>query len=103
AGYALLVALTLAIRDLPATAAAGDQSVLLVLRQALGEGIGRAAMGLAILAMWFCGLSSVTSASRMLFAFARDGGLPFHARLRAVSPRRRTPHVAILAVCGASL
>ena len=27
-------------------------------------------------AMWFCGLASVTSNARMLFAFARDGGLP---------------------------
>jgi amino acid transporter len=53
--------------------------------------------------MWFCGLSSVTSASRMLFAFARDEGLPLHAHLRRVSPRWKTPHVAILAVCGASL
>ena len=101
AGYALVVALTLAIEDLPATAAA-DQPALFVLRHALGEGVGRAAMGLAILAMWFCGLSSVTSASRMLFAFARDEGLPMHAKLRLVSPRWKTPHVAILAVCGAA-
>jgi amino acid transporter len=101
AGYALVAALTLAIGDLGATASA-DQPALFILRHVLGEAGGRAAMGLAILAMWFCGLSSVTSASRMLFAFARDEGLPMHARLRSVSPRLRTPHVAILAVCGAS-
>lgn len=101
AGYALVVALTLAIDDLPATAAA-EQAPLFVLRHALGESAGRAAMGLAILAMWFCGLSSVTSASRMLFAFARDEGLPLHAPLRRVSPRLKTPYVAILAVTGAS-
>jgi amino acid transporter len=102
AGYALVAALTLAIRNL-GEAAGAEQSALYVLRHALGEGVGRAAMGLAIVAMWFCGLSSVTSASRMLFAFARDEGLPLHARLRAVSPRLKTPYVAILAVCGASL
>jgi amino acid transporter len=102
AGYALLVALTLAIGDLPATAGA-DQAALFILRHALGEAVGRAAMGLAILAMWFCGLSSVTSASRMLFAFARDEGLPFHARLRLVSPRLKTPYVSILVVTGAAL
>jgi amino acid transporter len=101
AGYALVVALTLAIGDLSATAVAGEPA-LFILRHALGERTGRVAMGLAILAMWFCGLSSVTSASRMLFAFARDEGLPLHARLRIVSPRLRTPYVAILAVCGAS-
>ena len=38
----------------------------------------------------------------MLFAFARDQGLPMHAALRRVSPRLKTPHVAILAVCAAS-
>jgi amino acid transporter len=100
AGYALVCALTLANTDLAATT--GDDAALVVMRGALGERIGRAAMGLAIVAMWFCGLSSVTSASRMLFAFARDEGLPGHAALRRVSPRLRTPHVAILAVCIAS-
>jgi amino acid transporter len=101
AGYALLATLTLAVGDLTATAAA-EQPALFVLRHALGDSVGRAAMGLAILAMWFCGLSSVTSASRMLFAFARDEGLPLHRHLRTVSPRLQTPYVAILAVSGAS-
>jgi len=102
AGYALVCALTLAVPDL-ATTAASDQPALFVLRHALGDVAGRAAMGLAIAAMWFCGLSSVTSASRMLFAFARDEGLPMHAQLRRVSPRWKTPHVAIFAVCAASM
>jgi amino acid transporter len=102
AGYALVAALTLAVRD-PAAIPATDQGALEVVRTAVGERTGRAAMGLAVLAMWFCGLSSVTSASRMLFAFARDEGLPFHSRLRAVSPRLRTPHLAITAVCTVSL
>jgi amino acid transporter len=46
-------------------------------------------------AMWFCGLSSITSNSRMLFAFARDGGLPGSRHLAKVSPRFRSPHVAV--------
>ena len=45
--------------------------------------------------MWFCGLASVTSNSRMLFAFARDGGVPMHEAVARVSPRWRTPHVAV--------
>jgi amino acid transporter len=47
--------------------------------------------------MWFAGLSSVTSASRMLFAFARDDGLPLASTLRRVSPSTRTPLAAIAA------
>ncbi len=97
AGYALVVALTLAIRDVPATAAS-DHPALFVLDGALGASWGPRAMGLAIAAMWFCGLSAVTSASRTLFAFSRDGGVPFSAAFRAVSSRLRTPHVAILAM-----
>jgi amino acid transporter len=102
AGFALVAALTLAIPDLPATAS-DEHPALHVLRHALGERAGSAAMGLAIVAMWFCGLSSVTSASRMLFAFARDEGLPFAQALRRVSPRFRTPHVAILSVTGVAM
>lgn len=94
AGYALLLAVTLGIGDLQAAAAAGNP-FLFVLQTALGARLGAALVWIAMTAMWFCGLSSVTSNSRMLFAFARDGGLPFSARLAAVSPRFRSPHVAV--------
>jgi amino acid transporter len=94
AGYALVVALTLAIRDLSKTAADAHPA-LLILQEALGEGWGRAALALAVVAMWFCGLSAVTSLSRATYAFARDGGLPGSTTLRVVSSRFRTPHVAI--------
>jgi amino acid transporter len=93
-GYALLVGVTLAIGNLP-EAAAAPNPFLYVLRQSLGPALGGALVWIAIGAMWFCGLSSVTSNSRMLFAFARDGGLPGSAHLASVSPRFRSPHVAI--------
>ena len=102
AGYALVVSITLAIVDLPATATAKFPA-LVVLRHAAGQGWGSAAMGLAVVAMWFCGLSAVTSASRTLYAFSRDGGVPGSAQLRKVSPRWRTPHVAIAATCALPL
>ncbi|WP_394837541.1 amino acid permease [Pendulispora rubella] len=96
AGYALIAGLTLAIVDLPATAN-DKEPPLYILRHAFGETTGDLTMGLAVVAMWFCGLSSVTSASRMLFAFCRDGGLPGSATLRRVSPSHKTPLFAILA------
>ncbi len=95
AGYALACALTIAIKDLPAIAASEDPA-LAILRGALGERAGRIAMGGAIVAMWFCGLSSVTSAARTFYAFARDGGLPFSRIIARVSPRFRTPPQATL-------
>jgi amino acid transporter len=45
--------------------------------------------------MWFCGLASVTSNSRMLFALARDGGVPGARRVAEVDPRHQTPYVAV--------
>lgn len=42
-----------------------------------------------------CGLATVTSASRMIYAFARDGGLPASGFLSKVSPSYRTPVGAI--------
>jgi len=48
-----------------------------------------------VVANYLCGLACVTSTSRMIFAFARDGGLPCSRALRAVSPRWRTPVHAV--------
>jgi amino acid transporter len=101
-GWALLAAVTLAIGDLPAAAAA-ENPFLHVLRTALGARLGGGLVGLAMLAMWFCGLSSVTSNSRMLFAFARDGGLPFSSAIARVSPRFRSPCVAVWVSAAAAL
>ena len=60
----------------------------------LGELLGA---GIAI-AMSFCTLSSVASAGRMLFAFARDDGVPGSGILRKVSHRYRTPINALVAI-----
>jgi amino acid transporter len=63
------------------------------------------------IAQLLCGLATVTSASRMIFAFSRDGGLPGSKALASVSPKYRTPvaaiwtgaTLAVLFVWGASL
>jgi amino acid transporter len=48
-----------------------------------------------VLANYLCALAGVTSTSRMIFAFSRDGGMPFSKILRRVSPAHRTPVTAI--------
>jgi amino acid transporter len=102
AGYAYLVGLTLAIGNL-GDLAKDDHAPLTILTEGLGAGWGRGGMGLAIFAMWFCGLASVTSASRTLWAFSRDDGLPFSAALRRVHPTFKTPYVAIAVAFAAPL
>jgi len=44
---------------------------------------------------YLCALAGLTSLSRMTYAFARDGGLPYSKALKTVSPVYRTPVVAI--------
>lgn len=44
---------------------------------------------------FLCGLACLTSTSRMMFAFARDGGLPASSWLCTVSPTLKTPVAAI--------
>jgi amino acid transporter len=93
-GFFMLVAVTLAIGDLPAAARAPNPFIY-VLQSALGTRLGNALLWIVMGAMWFCGLSSITSNSRMLFAFARDGGLPRSRFVARVSTRYRSPHVAV--------
>ena len=93
-GFVMLAVVTLAIDDLGQTAAAQNPFIY-VIQHALGGRLGGALVWMVIGAMWFCGLSSVTSNSRMLFAFARDGGAPMSPWLARVSERHRTPAVAI--------
>ena len=108
AGYLLLMALTLSIRSLPAalnaTDAAGNKipAVIAILEQSLGRSAGSVASLLAVMAMWFCGLATVTSNSRTVYAFARDGGMPWSKLWRAVSARHLTPAHAIWLSVGAA-
>jgi amino acid transporter len=102
AGWVLLIGLTLAIQDLRATVSAPNSFVDLVMR-ALGPTLGSVTVWVVAGAMWFCGLSSVTSSSRMLYAFARDGGVPGSSLLGAVSSRFRTPAAAVWACAATAL
>src|SRR4029079_10416813 len=48
-----------------------------------------------VVSNFLCALGGLTSCSRMLYAFARDGGLPMSDVLKQVSPIYRTPGAAI--------
>ena len=98
AGSLLLAAVTLAIQDSTAVRAASNPFIY-ILQTALGDRIGNALIWIVLLAMWCCGLGSVTSNSRMLYAFARDDGVPGSRFLARVSPRFQSPHVAVWVSC----
>ena len=94
-GWVLLIAIVLAIPDMNAAAAQGGGVVPWTLRQALSPVLAQAFfVGIGV-AQYLCGLATVTSASRMAYAFARDGGLPCSGALRSVSAAHKTPAIAI--------
>ncbi len=75
--------------------------VLYILEVRLGFVLGTLFFAVAAVAQLFCGMSSVTSNSRMIYAFSRDGAVPFHETWHKLD-RGRTPRNAIiLAVAGA--
>ncbi len=94
AGYALLMALVAASPDL---AAAGGfvNPVLYILQSRLSYVLGTLLFAVIFVAQFFCSMSSVTSNSRMIYAFSRDGALPFHNVWHRLN-RGRTPRNAIL-------
>ena len=94
-GWIMLTAFVLAIPDMK-TAAASGFGVFFNTLDAVLPGALKTVLYIGIfLAQFLCGLATVTSVSRMTYAFARDGGLPFSAALRSVHPGHRTPVVAI--------
>ncbi len=97
-GWAMLCAIILAAPDLSAAAAKGGSQFFFIMDQVLPAPLKVALYGVIFLAQYLCGLATVTSSSRMVFAFARDGGLPFSSKLRKIDPKYRTPVWALWSV-----
>ncbi|KAI1823370.1 amino acid/polyamine transporter I [Xylaria intraflava] len=91
-GLLVLLSFLFSIQDFEATLAPKHgQPVLQILIDVFGEDGALALFSLIIVCVWHCGLFSLTSNSRMMFAFSRDGGIhPFfhHVDARFKSPVR---------------
>ncbi|MFE7132145.1 amino acid permease [Streptomyces sp. NPDC057638] len=101
AGLLLMLALVYAIRDYPATASASAPPVRILI-DALGAGTAKLLLLIVIGAMLFCGLANMTSNTRQIFAFARDGAMPGSRHWHSVSARTRTPVKAVWLAAGCS-
>jgi amino acid transporter len=97
-GWIMLMAVVLAIPNMDEAAAQGSNSFHWIVSQVLPAWLWQLLAVGILIAQFFCGLATVTSASRMAYAFARDGGLPWSSHLRRVSWRFHTPAVAIWTV-----
>ncbi|HEY6277858.1 MAG TPA: amino acid permease [Streptosporangiaceae bacterium] len=103
AGWVLLIGLTFAIQHYTAEVASptGEPPVQIFI-DALGATTAKLLLLVVIGAQLFCGMSSVTANSRMIYAFSRDGALPGSNIWHRVNKRTRTPTNAIwLAAVGA--
>jgi amino acid transporter len=61
----------------------------------MSEGWAEFLLFIAVVAQTFCTIASVTSASRMNFAFSRDRAVPGHQLWRKVSKRERIPMYSV--------
>jgi amino acid permease (GABA permease) len=101
AGWVLLIGLTFAIQNYTQEAAATVPPAQIFI-DAIGTTGGKLLLLIAIGAQLFCGMSSVTANSRMIYAFSRDGALPGSSFWHRVNKRTRTPTNAVwLAASGA--
>ena len=64
----------------------------------MGQSWGTFMLFICVVAQMFCLTASVTSASRMMFAFSRDRAVPGHQLWRQVSANR-IPRNAVIAIC----
>lgn len=67
---------------------------------ALGAAAGKWLLLVIIVAQLFCGMASVTANSRMIYAFSRDGALPFSRTWHKLNPATRTPTNAVWLATG---
>jgi amino acid transporter len=102
AGWILLAVVVLAAPAVPAAAAQGERAFLGILTSVLPRPLWVFSVAAIVVAQYLCGLATLTSASRMAYAFARDGGLPWSRAIRWVCPKRRTPPFAISSIAAAS-
>jgi amino acid transporter len=100
-GYFLLLAITFTVTDVKAVND-GFGSSITVLEAAMSTGWVKLVLLISVVGQMFCGAACLTSASRMCYAFSRDGAIPGSSIWAKVN-HRRIPVNAVLfmAVCAA--
>ena len=96
AGWIMVMAIMIAIPDMAAGAKQGWGVFFATMTAVLPAWLVQLLYFFILITQFLCGLATVTSTSRMLFAFNRDGGLPLVSKwVAGVSVRFRTPVAAI--------
>ena len=96
-GYILALGVTFAIQDYAGTTGAGTFAVKQIFLDSLGTTTAKVMLAIIVGAQFYCGMSSITSASRMMYAFSRDRAVPGHQLWRQLNGQR-VPYMAAIAI-----
>lgn len=94
-GWILLLSFLFAVQDADAVTAGGG-GVAVIFNQALSSTWAGTVLLIATVGQFFCAMACMTSCSRMMFAFSRDGAVP-GARLWAKLTKAQVPANAVIA------
>jgi amino acid transporter len=100
-GWIVLLAITFAATDTKAINDAAGFSPS-IFESALGGGWAKAVIIISTIGQLFCGMACLTSCSRMMYAFSRDGAVPGH-KLWTRLNHHRVPAYSVLASAAAAL
>lgn len=99
-GWFLILGLLFSIQDYDNTIASPTgQPVTQIFLDTVGQNGAIVLMVIIIGAMFFCGTFSVTSNSRMMYAFSRDGAIPGSSFFHKVDRRWRSPIRTVWLAC----
>jgi len=98
-GWIVLLAITFAIqKSKEAQILESGFPAIAIFENALSSAAAKAVILISTVGQLFCGMACVTSASRMTFAFSRDGAVPGHNLWRRLG-KNRTPTWSVFFVC----
>jgi amino acid transporter len=98
-GWIVLLAITFAVqKSKESTISSSAFPALAIFQTALSSAAAKAVVLISTVGQLFCGMACVTSASRMTFAFSRDGAVPGHNLWRRLG-KNRTPTWSVFFVC----
>ena len=101
-GFLFLIALTVAIKDIPAATNSGSP-IASIIRSQLGSIAERTLLAGLAIAMFGAGMVMMAACARQVFAMARDQRFPAHRLMRQVNPRTRTPVAATILILAVGL
>ena len=96
-GLLFLIALTVAIKDIPRVSAS-DSPVAVIVRDQLGPVVERMLLTGVTFAFFGGGVVVMVTCTRIVYAMARDERFPGHRLMRRVNPRTRTPIPATILI-----